>query len=206
MTLATGASDGGVSLWNTADTQPLRSFQIEAGSVSSLQFSPATGELLVAWADGLVRTFDPATGALMLGSVTPAGFVNAAAFSPDGRFIVDAEGFPSFTARLWDALTGKELRVFGGHAAEVNSVAFDATGTCLLTGSDIVRLWSIADIAARLESQRKPNGLELRWQVGTLQRSTNVNGPWLDVPNAVSPWLVSIYQASSFFLVRVQLD
>jgi hypothetical protein len=38
----------------------------------------------------------------------------------------------------------------------VNSVAFVATGTSILTGADIVRLWSIADIAGRLESERKP--------------------------------------------------
>jgi len=53
--------------------------------------------------------------------------------------------------------------VFAGHAGEVYSIAFDPTGICLLTGSDIVRLWSIADIATRLESERKPDGLELRW-------------------------------------------
>jgi WD40 repeat protein len=137
MTLASGASDGVVRLWNTSDGQILRSIQLDAGSVSSLQFSPATGELLAAWGNGVLQTFDPATGALRLGSLALAGFVGDAAFSPDGRFILDAEGFPSFAARLWDAQTGEELRVFAGHAAEVYSVAFDPTGTLILTGSDI---------------------------------------------------------------------
>jgi WD40 repeat protein len=206
LTLASGASDGVVRLWNTSDGQLLRSFQLNAGTVSSLQFSPATGELLVAWADGVLQTFDPATGALKLDSLAPAGFVGAAVFSPDGRFILDAEGFPSFSARLWDARTGEELRVFAGHGGEVDSVAFDATSTCILTGADIVRLWSMADIAARLESERKPNGLELRWQLGTLQQSAHVNGPWFDVTNAVSPWLVRIDQPSAFFRTKTQLE
>src|SRR5258707_894030 len=92
------------------------------------------------------------------------------------------------SARLWDAKTGEELRVFAGHGAQVYSIAFDVTGTLVLTGSDIIRLWSIADIAARLESERKPNGLELRWHVGALQQSTDVNGPWFNVTNATSPW------------------
>jgi WD40 repeat protein len=206
MTLASGASDGVARLWDTSDGQLLRSFQVNAGTVSSLQFSLATGELLVAWANGVLRTFDPATGALKLGSLAPAGFVGDAVFSPDGRFILDAEGFPSFSARLWDARTGEELRAFAGHAAEVDSVAFDSTGTCILTGSDIVRLWSIADIAARLESERTPNSLELRWHVGTLQQSVNAGGPWLDLTNAVSPWLVPINQPSSFFRTKAQLE
>ena len=192
----------------TTRQQLLRSLQLEfnAGTVTDLNFSPATGELLVAWADGVLRTFDPATGELKLGSLVPQGFLYAAVFSPDGRFILDAEGFPSFSARLWDARTGEELRVFAGHAAEVNSVAFDPTGTLILTGSDIVRLWSMADIAARLESERKPNGLELRWHVGTLQQSATPNGPWSDITNAVSPWLAPIDQASAFFRIKAQLE
>jgi len=206
--LATGASDGIVRLWNTANGQLLRSLQsqFDAGAVSSLDFSPASGDLLVAWADGVLETFDPGTGALKLGSVFPAGFLNAAVFSPDGRFIVDAEGWPSFSARLWDARTGEELRVFAGHAGEVNSVAFDVTGSLILTGADIVRLWSMIDIAARLETARKANGLELRWGIGTLQSAAQLTGPWLDVTNAVSPWTVPTDQPAAFFRVRVPAE
>ena len=81
--------------------------------------------------------------------IAPAAFLEAAVFSPDGRFILIGEGWPFFTARLYDALSGEELRVFAGHAGPVDSVAFNADGTSILTGSDIVRLWSIAEIAAR---------------------------------------------------------
>jgi len=71
-----------------------------AGAVSCLQFSPATGELLVGWDLGILQTFDPATGAVKLDSLVPAGFLHAAVFSPDGRLILDAEGWPPFSARL----------------------------------------------------------------------------------------------------------
>jgi hypothetical protein len=80
---------------------------------------------------------------------------------------------------------------------------FNATGTSISTGSDIVRLWSIADIAARLESERKPNGLELRWHIGTLQSSPQANSPWSDVTSATSPWMVPTDQSSTFFRVKV---
>ena len=206
--LATGASDGIVRLWSIPNGQLLRSFQapFDAGSVTCLDFSPTTGELLAGWVDGVLQSFDPATGALKLDSIFAAGFLGAAVFSPDGRFILDAEGWPSFSARLWDARNGQELRVFAEHAGEVSSVAFDADGTSILTGADIVRLWSIADIASRLESDRKPNGLELSWHLGTLQQSANINGPWMDVTNAVSPWLIPMNQPSAFFRIKAPLE
>jgi len=158
------------------------------------------------WADGFIRLFDPATGELTLDQIAPAAFLDAAVFSPDGRFILGGEGWPFFTARLWDARNGEELRVFAGHAGSVDSVAFNATGTSILTGSDIVRVWSIADIATRLESERKPNGLELRWRAGTLQHSGHANGPWMDVTNAVSPWLIPTDQSSAFFRVKAHAE
>jgi WD40 repeat protein len=204
--LATGSSDGIARLWNATNAQVLRTFELNAGSVISVAFSPANGDLLVAWEDGFLRTFDPATGELKLNSITPAAFLEAAEYSPDGRFILGGEGWPFFTARLWDAKTGAELRVFAGHAAPVGSVAFNATGTSILTGADIVRLWSIADIATGLEGVRKPNGLELRWHTGTLQQSTGVNGLWSDVTNAVSPWQVSTDQPSQYFRVKVPVE
>ena len=151
------------------------------GAVTALAFPSATGDLFVAWADGVLRLFNPVTGEVKLDSIAPSGFPGAAAFSPDGRFILGGEGFPSFTARLWDARTGEVLRsFFAGDNVPVQSVAFNKSGTSILTGSDRVRLWSIADIAGRLESARQPNGLELRWISGTLQSSTRVNGAWLD--------------------------
>ncbi|MGC3960157.1 MAG: WD40 repeat domain-containing protein [Verrucomicrobiota bacterium] len=206
MFFASGDSGGIVRLWNATNGQLLRTFELDAGAVTSLAFSPANGELLVAWADGFLRTFDPATGELKLDSVTPAAFLESAVFSPDGRFILGGEGWPFFTARLWDARDGKELRVFAGHAAPVTSVAFNATGTSILTGADFVRLWSVADIAAQLEIERKPNGFELRWNIGELQQSTSVNGPWLDVTNAVSPKQMPMDQAAAFFRVKVSAE
>jgi WD40 repeat protein len=200
--VASGSTDGIVRLWNAANGQLLRTFELNAGAVTSLAFSPATGELLVAWADGFLRTFDPATGELKLDTVAPAAFLEAAAYSPDGRFILGGEGWPFFTARLWDARDGRELRVFASHAAPVTSVAFSATGKSILTGSDVVRLWDISDIAARMEVERKGGDLELRWHTGTLQQANSANGPWFDATDAVSPRLVSPDRSPEFFRVR----
>ena len=75
-----------------------------------------------------------------------AEFVLSASFSPDGRRVLT--GSLDRTAKLWDTVTGRELRTFphGGHA---NSVAFSPDGTKVLTsGNGVALLWEISDLAA----------------------------------------------------------
>jgi WD40 repeat protein/class 3 adenylate cyclase len=56
------------------------------------------------------------------------------AFSPDGKYILT--GHDDSTARLWDAQSGKELRVFtGGHTAGINKLYFSPDGKNILTAS-----------------------------------------------------------------------
>lgn len=72
--------------------------------------------------------------------------VEAVAVSPDGKFIATA----SFdkTAKLWDAVTGKEIRTFSGaqgHTNHVLCVAFNAKGDLIATGGadNKVCVWDV---------------------------------------------------------------
>ena len=53
---------------------------------------------------------------------------------------------PDFTARIWDAATGKELTVLRGHTDAVRSAAFSPDGTRIVTASDdeTARIWDAA--------------------------------------------------------------
>ncbi len=90
------------------------------------------------------------------------GAVNAVAFSPDGKTILSASGWPwgDRTIRLWDLASGAEVRRFlpatedpgpTTHGprevpGEVRSVAFTPDGRRALSGSTggIIQLWDVA--------------------------------------------------------------
>jgi len=70
--------------------------------------------------------------------------VLSVALSADGKYVLT--GSFDKTARLWDAATGQEVRIFTGHINGVLSVAFSADGKYVLTGSfdKTARLWDAA--------------------------------------------------------------
>lgn len=72
------------------------------------------------------------------------GGVLAAAVSADGKFALT--GSEDWTALLWDLETGRQLRRFVGHEAEVGAVAFSKDGTLILTADDegTAFLWETA--------------------------------------------------------------
>lgn len=90
-------------------------------------------------------------------SFSPHGVIASASFSPDGSRIVT--GSWDFSARIWDARTGADLRKLAGddgHTGFVNSAVFspDAAGRWILTASDdgLVKIWnsSTGKVAATL--------------------------------------------------------
>jgi RNA polymerase sigma factor (sigma-70 family) len=91
-----------------------------------------------------------------------AGPVSSVAYAPDARTIASASA--DKTIRLWDAVTGKELRKLVGHGAAVGAVVFSPDGKTLASaGADkTVRLWDAA------------TGRELRRLKGHQQAVTDV--------------------------------
>ena len=69
--------------------------------------------------------------------------VNSAKISYNGKWIVT--GSDDYTAKLWNVITGQEIRTFQGHKDVINSINFSSDDKWLVTGSDdsTAKLWDV---------------------------------------------------------------
>jgi WD40 repeat protein len=123
------------------------------GFVKTAVFDQAGQRVLTASFDYTAKIWDATSGQRLLTLAPHPDGVNAAAFSPDGKVV--ATGCLDGSIWLWDtSKIDKDGRVqqpamFARHAGtkpRVNSVAFNADGTRLLTTSDdhTAKIWEVA--------------------------------------------------------------
>jgi WD40 repeat protein len=201
--MASGDAAGAVRIWNQSG-QWQRTLDINGGWVTAVAFSPTTNELMTASEDGLLQFWNPSNGNLLRTILVNGGFLESAVYSPNGRYVLAGEGWPFFTAELWDVSKGELLRVFSGHSRPVTAVAFTPDGLNALTGSEIVRLWDLADLLGKIETRPLNGGIELRWLEGTLQVAAAVSGPWNDLSEAASPWIRLATNSAGFFRIKLR--
>ena len=203
--LAVTSGQFGVALFNYETGARLHTFLLDAGSVSAVDFSPDGETLLVAWNEGGICFFDPVSFELKREFPAAPAFLEAVKYSPDGKFILTGEGWPLFTATLWDVERAEAVRTFAGHKWVVSALGFSANGASIVTGAELVREWSIADLAAKLEIERVNEQRRVAWALGELQQASEPQGPWQTVTNAVSPFTIG-NGAAGFFRVKVEED
>jgi WD40 repeat protein len=65
------------------------------------------------------------------------------AWSPDGKRILTCS--IDITARIWDAVSGQQIRLFVGHEDNVRAAAWSPDGKRIITGSDdrTARIWDV---------------------------------------------------------------
>lgn len=151
-TLAAGARDGGIRVWDAATGQTLRTLTGHLGVVVSLAFSPDGGRLVSAAEDETVRVWDVLTGQVVR-TLTQTRPLVRAVLAPDGRSVALAcAGLP--TVGVWSLETGKLLRKVTAPAA-VTAVAYHPDGTVLATGTADGRV-SVWDTRTGEERHRSP--------------------------------------------------
>jgi WD40 repeat protein len=159
--LAVSGQDGAIQFWNVADpahpirvADPLRAHNEASWS---LEFSPDGTILASAGYDGTAKLWglvDPShPAALGQPLADSSAGLSSVTFHPDGRHLATSSGASDIIS-LWTLPTG----VVPNHVGRINSPAFSADGTVMVTASDnVVQLWTNDNHLTRAATLRLPD-------------------------------------------------
>ncbi len=163
-----GKGEGPVALYDARSGKVLREFNAHEGNLSALAFSADGGTLATGASDRRIKLWDVQRlcedGEKGKGDAAPTATFDLAAapmcmtFAPSQAVL--AAGLENGDAVLCDVGGGGESgapRVLKGHSDAASSLAFNAEGSLLATGSwdGSAKLWNVAD--ATLKAELKPN-------------------------------------------------
>jgi WD40 repeat protein len=141
--LATGNMHQAISIWDLATGKRIQS--LEAGGVADMAWSPDGLTLATCYSTPgtEARLRDVASGKLRVVLTNQAHKASCLAFSPDGKSL--ASGGADQTIRVWDPVTGQQIRQFKGHGKGVISLAYSGDGQMLASGSKdtTAMLWNV---------------------------------------------------------------
>ena len=149
--VASGGYEGTVQVWEALTGKLLLTYRGHSSNVTAVAWSPDSTSIASASNDNTVQVWDAMTGKLRLTYRADAGgSPGSPAWSPNGKYIV-ASVFRQSTPQVnkcdivvFDAMTGKLILTYRGHASLAWSVAWSPDGTRIASASEdgTVQVWS----------------------------------------------------------------
>lgn len=148
--LVSGGEYGSLRLWHVRSGQETMSLSAPVKGVLSVAWSP-DGKTVASAARTSVQLWDVKTGKKMRELHGHTHWVTSVSWSPDGRRLASASW--DSTARVWDAVTGAELRSMAGRQA----VSWSPDGKTLVSGAWAQALlrWDVSSGAETMRLDRE---------------------------------------------------
>jgi WD40 repeat protein len=111
--------------------------------IKTATFSPDGADLLTATGEGTIQVWNATSGGLLRTLAHGLDDLQAAAYSPDGRYVAAATGR---AIGIFDARTGKRARDLSGPGSHFTSVEYSRDGALIVAAStdDVARIWDVS--------------------------------------------------------------
>ena len=142
-TMASGDSEGWVTIWDIAEGKLLTRWQAQADAVTALAFAPDSEQIATGGLDGTVCLWHVRSATLLRTYRGHTDEVAVLDFTPDGAQLIT--GSHDHTVRMWNTASGATTFVLQGHTQFVRHMAVDPNGRWLATGGldRFFALWEI---------------------------------------------------------------
>lgn len=170
-TLASGANDNLLCLWDASRSQPRHRLTDHQAAVKALAWSPHERNMLASGAgtaDRTIKFWNSSMGSL-LNSIDTGSQVCALQWNPYEKEILSSHGFARNHLSLWKYPSMAKIKDFEGHTSRVLHMACGPTGSVVSAAADeTLRFW---DVFAPPLTSTKRAGPELTTLAGTTKAS-----------------------------------
>ena len=168
-----------LKLWDKETGKQTASWKLgeKEQAIYQVEFSP-DGQRIAIALGGSVQIWDVATGKKLLTLGPAKGFVDAFAFSADGRGLAAGtrslldDGKQQVVVTLWDAETGQEIRHFPSHEGVLLGLAFTEGGQHLAAATSLRYVVWDTDLGTEVSSFRPTPSVKAAIAPGGIRLAT----------------------------------